>query len=410
MNVVLNNTKTALSKSLIKDKRFFIILILTFFCWNSNAQSVIEMTDPSDAKVVLLSVNKKEAADIVVYKTTKRSESRKWDCMWRYKKWGFSDLSIFIFENLKDTVLYKEEDSNFKINGKVYFTQNPNERGYKDPNFRIEGIIRVFTGVPVDSLNDSIKKAKANIILPSYTVNILGNVTYSDKPIKQPEHLKITILDSALTNIIGSYEPESPIFNYKQKVTKGKLNIVVNADGYIQRTEPIVINENDTLFDYTLNAAMNPVVVVNPVINAKEVLLISNTFLFDYDSNILSQDSKMELDKLESVLKENPTIKIELIGYADSKGSLKYNQNLSLNRARVAADYLKSKGVSKDRISTLGKGENNPVSINENRDGSDCPEGRKFNRRVEIKVDNFPSTISTIKWTSIQIPNEYLVK
>ena len=42
---------------------------------------------------------------------------------------------------------------------------------------------------------------------------------------------------------------------------------------------------------------MNPVVVVNPVINAKEVLLISNTFLFDYDSNILSQDSKMELDK-----------------------------------------------------------------------------------------------------------------
>ena len=71
---------------------------------------------------------------------------------------------------------------------------------------------------------------------------------------------------------------------------------------------------------------------------------------------------------------------------------------------------MKSKGVSKDRISTLGKGENNPVSINENRDGSDCPEGRKFNRRVEIKVDNFPSTISTIKWTSIQIPNEYLVK
>jgi hypothetical protein len=123
-------------------KILFIFILIIAINTSSFAQSVIEVVDPADADVILLSVDKKEDADIVVYKTNKLSECKKWDCMWLFKKWGFSDLSIFIYTDIKDTAEYVDEDLKYKIQGKVYFTQNIQERGYKDPYFTIEGLIR----------------------------------------------------------------------------------------------------------------------------------------------------------------------------------------------------------------------------------------------------------------------------
>lgn len=130
----------------IKRLSFFLIFFV-FAGYQLIGQSVIEMADPTDAEIVLLEVDNKENADIIVFKTRKKYESKQWDCMWRYRKWGFSDLSIFIFSDLSDTLKYKDEDTQYKINGKVYFTENIKERGYNDPNFRIEGIIRKFKAV-----------------------------------------------------------------------------------------------------------------------------------------------------------------------------------------------------------------------------------------------------------------------
>jgi len=154
---------------LIKKILFLFILMVTINLY-SLGQSVIEVVDPADADIVLLSVDKKENADIVVYKTKKISESKQWDCMWLFKKWGLSDISIFIYTDIKDTALYVDVDLKYKIQGKVFFTQNIQERGYKVPDFSIEGLRRKVTirdsvNLLVNVNNDSLQKANKDSLI-----------------------------------------------------------------------------------------------------------------------------------------------------------------------------------------------------------------------------------------------------
>lgn len=88
------------------------------------------------------------------------------------------------------------------------------------------------------------------------------------------------------------------------------------------------------------------------------------------------------------LLKKSPEIKVEISGHTDSIGSKKYNQQLSTRRARVTYEYLISLGVDPSRLSPVGYGESRPISPNTNEDGSDYPEGRAKNRRIELNVEN----------------------
>ncbi len=72
--------------------------------------------------------------------------------------------------------------------------------------------------------------------------------------------------------------------------------------------------------------------------------------------------------------------------HTDSKGSDEYNYTLSDNRARSVREYILSKGIAAKRIISQGYGETKPVADNANPDGSDNPEGRQLNRRVEFKI------------------------
>jgi len=60
------------------------------------AQTVIEMMNPGDANQVLLEVNDISKADVVVYKTEDKTEVEEWDYMWKFKKWGFSNFSVYL--------------------------------------------------------------------------------------------------------------------------------------------------------------------------------------------------------------------------------------------------------------------------------------------------------------------------
>jgi outer membrane protein OmpA-like peptidoglycan-associated protein len=73
-----------------------------------------------------------------------------------------------------------------------------------------------------------------------------------------------------------------------------------------------------------------------------------------------------------------PTLKIQVNGYTDALGSDTGNLKISKKRADAVRDYLVSKGVSQDRITSQGFGEADPISDN----GTD--EGRQKNRRIEI--------------------------
>lgn len=106
---------------------------------------------------------------------------------------------------------------------------------------------------------------------------------------------------------------------------------------------------------------------------------------FDYDkSNIKSQFVPI-LDEAAQTLKDNPDITVSVEGHTDSIGSDEYNQRLSERRAQAVKQYLVSKGIDASRLSTAGKGEQEPISPN-TKDGRDNPEGRAMNRRAELKI------------------------
>lgn len=144
-------------------KTSLLILLVVAFINFSNilkAQTVIEMTHPGDANLVLLVVDDIAKADIVIYRTDDKVDAEEWDCMWKFRQWGFSNFSIYLTKNPDDSLLTDPEMGiNYQLMGKVYFTDKKDERGYKTPGFQLEG---VFRKTSVTKSEESIKsKEKA---------------------------------------------------------------------------------------------------------------------------------------------------------------------------------------------------------------------------------------------------------
>jgi outer membrane protein OmpA-like peptidoglycan-associated protein len=110
-----------------------------------------------------------------------------------------------------------------------------------------------------------------------------------------------------------------------------------------------------------------------------QIVRLNNVF-FDFDKSDLRPESFVELDRVVKLLKENPAIVIEMSAHTDSYGSDDYNMKLSDNRARSCMEYILSKGISSDRITSKGYGETKPIAPN------DTDENRQLNRRVEFKI------------------------
>ena len=109
--------------------------------------------------------------------------------------------------------------------------------------------------------------------------------------------------------------------------------------------------------------------------------------LFDFDKDTLKPVAQETLQKAAAVIREQTRGAIRIDGHTDAKGDDNYNQKLSLRRAAAVKNWFAQKGnLGARRMSTQGFGKQKPVASNTKADGSDDPEGRQKNRRVEITV------------------------
>lgn len=107
--------------------------------------------------------------------------------------------------------------------------------------------------------------------------------------------------------------------------------------------------------------------------------------LFDFDKAVLKPEADVELQKAFDDINGKTEANVLVVGYTDAKGSDNYNKRLSDQRAMAVKKWLEDRGL-KNQILTEGKGAKDPIAPNTNPDGSDNPDGRAKNRRVEIKV------------------------
>jgi OOP family OmpA-OmpF porin len=111
----------------------------------------------------------------------------------------------------------------------------------------------------------------------------------------------------------------------------------------------------------------------------RQSVVIQADALFDFDKSVLRPDGKKSIDDALSKVGGTDLEMVIATGHTDSVGTDAYNQALSERRAAAVKDYLVSKGIPAAKITTIGKGESQPVATNK------TAEGRQKNRRVDIE-------------------------
>ncbi|WP_317195490.1 OmpA family protein [Rufibacter psychrotolerans] len=113
--------------------------------------------------------------------------------------------------------------------------------------------------------------------------------------------------------------------------------------------------------------------------------IVLENLYYDLDKHNLRPEAIIELDKVVSMLRDNPTIKIELSSHTDSRETHRYNLMLSQLRAASAVKYILSQGIAPERVVDKGYGETR--LLNRCKDGVPCSEEEhQLNRRTEFKI------------------------
>jgi outer membrane protein OmpA-like peptidoglycan-associated protein/tetratricopeptide (TPR) repeat protein len=230
----------------------------------------------------------------------------------------------------------------------------------------------------------------------------------------------ITIENAKSKTLVGNYKPNSDngeflfilqpgetfLVNYSLADQTIQDTIVVPSEGgtfdilkIITVKDNLLVLLEAELVDDEIKLVVDELIDVTPLditdltdqqvsenLNEGKSIVLNDLF-FIYDKDRLITESKPDLSKVIKYMQKNPEVNIILEGHTDFKGELDYNQTLSEKRANRVKNKLIAAGIKSSRITTKGFGENKPIAANANPDGSDNPEGRQKNRRVEIKLD-----------------------
>lgn len=161
---------------------------------------------------------------------------------------------------------------------------------------------------------------------------------------------------------------------YSITVPSASYTIRIEASGYISTLEKLDIDARD-MRTLEMNFKLQPV-EVGTTVNLKNVL-------FAQAKTDILPESFPELDLVVSFMKENPSVRIELMGHTDGRGVHADNVRLSQQRVNKVKEYLVSRGIEGRRISGKGFGGAKPIASN------DTEDSRRMNRRVEFVIRKF---------------------
>jgi len=119
-------------------------------------------------------------------------------------------------------------------------------------------------------------------------------------------------------------------------------------------------------------------------VELEKAIKLENIY-YDFDKSNIRPDAAIELNKLVKIMKDNPTIWIELGSHTDSRGNDQYNLQLSQNRANAAVQYIINQGINQNRITAKGYGESK--LLNKCANAVKCTAAEhQLNRRTEFKI------------------------
>jgi outer membrane protein OmpA-like peptidoglycan-associated protein len=238
------------------------------------------------------------------------------------------------------------------------------------------------------------------VVVPLYKPGCIVVGTITDKDTKLPvEGARITIYDVTANDTIfdfkvgadGKYKymPLQPDHVYSMDVSKEQYFNRPSSELSTAGNRCIALVERE--YDYLRDFVLEKIIL-------GRAIKIENIY-FDLAKYNIRASAAKELDKIVTLMLENPDIIIELSSHTDCRASYQYNMTLSDNRAKASANYIISKGIKPERITGKGYGETKLVN--------DCgcegkqvtrtctEEEHQANRRTEFQVTGFLSDKST---------------
>lgn len=247
----------------------------------------------------------------------------------------------------------------------------------KQPLLNTEDVLLAGSTVPMRS-----KVIEPAVEITRSQVAILKGIVRDDKT-KAPLEANIELIDNELNKVIAEFKSDAKTGKFLVSLPGGKnYGIVVKADGCLFHSENFDVQQDANYKE------------VNKIIDLKkvsvgEIIVLRNIF-FDLSKYTLRPESQNELDRLTKLLTDNPSIRIEISGHTDTRGSDTYNKELSHNRAKAVVDYLIEKGIKKDRLEYMGYGEEKTIvsdaEIAKLRSSTAKEDAHQENRRTEFKI------------------------
>lgn len=306
---------------------------------------------------------------------------------------AWDELSPFIHVN--GQTLYFSSDGHIGLGGYDIFTSEKKEGRWSEPK---------NMGYPLNTFQDQVglfittdgKKGYYSVEEQDLTeaASYLSSILHV---FDVPEEAQPEVKSNYISGIVYDAQTQAPLeatielYDLTANEIKESLNSDAVDGGYL-----IVLNEGanyglevrsqgyafkSLTFNYELEENPQPLSLDIPLdpITQGTIFRLNNIF-FASNSYELEASSKAELDELVKFMQENPTVRGEISGHTDDRGSHEENMTLSLNRAQSVYDYLTQNGIEASRLEFQGYGETQPDVPN------DSDENRALNRRIEFKV------------------------
>jgi outer membrane protein OmpA-like peptidoglycan-associated protein len=207
-------------------------------------------------------------------------------------------------------------------------------------------------------------------IRPAKTLWVKGKVF--DRSTGKGLPSSVLLTDLATRAIISNLQTDET-GNYLITLPEGKdYAFTVKRRGYLFFSENFSLSHDHGDTTFTIDIPLQP-------LEANATIVLKNIF-FDPNKYNLMPESDAELDQVVQLMKDNPTLKIQINGHTDNSGKPADNITLSENRAKAVTTYLIARGIATIRLSSKGWGDTKPVADNS------TPEGRAKNRRTELTV------------------------
>ncbi len=184
-----------------------------------------------------------------------------------------------------------------------------------------------------------------------------------DQKTQAPVYARISFVGTEIAPVYT----DSSTGVFRVEVPAGTYALKIEAPGSIPPGRPVVVKPDQP-------------VILDVGLLKKGTHLVFQNIYFAPGSARLDPSSYPALDQIVQLLKENPTVIVEIQGHTDNTGSLALNMKLSQQRAEAVKRYLVEHGIEEDRLIAKGYGPKKPIAPN------DTPENRAKNRRVEIVV------------------------